>query len=157
MNSIKTFWSPELKKERALRKDEATKMAVWKEQYRVVQEETQVGKRRLCVQLCMCFYTTVSSCKYFWTVFARGHIQIILWTVLVDFSRCCKAALKTGKQMKRAAWLGTPSCLLVQKPSGWDWDTATLAGGWNIMQEMHSHTLAVTRCLSVSYFTCCHR
>uniref|UniRef100_A0A4W6EI60 ELKS/RAB6-interacting/CAST family member 1 n=1 Tax=Lates calcarifer TaxID=8187 RepID=A0A4W6EI60_LATCA len=30
-----------LKKERALRKDEATKMAVWKEQYRVVQEETQ--------------------------------------------------------------------------------------------------------------------
>ncbi|XP_062238566.1 ELKS/Rab6-interacting/CAST family member 1-like isoform X1 [Platichthys flesus] len=41
MNSIKTFWSPELKKERAIRKDEATKMSVWKEQYRVVQEETQ--------------------------------------------------------------------------------------------------------------------
>ncbi|XP_058480508.1 ELKS/Rab6-interacting/CAST family member 1-like isoform X2 [Solea solea] len=41
MNSIKTFWSPELKKERALRKDEVTKMAVWKEQYKVVQEETQ--------------------------------------------------------------------------------------------------------------------
>lgn len=45
MNSIKTFWSPELKKERALRKDEATKVSVWKEQYRAVQEETQVGKR----------------------------------------------------------------------------------------------------------------
>lgn len=42
MNSIKTFWSPELKKERALRKDEASKISVWKEQYRVVQEETQV-------------------------------------------------------------------------------------------------------------------
>uniref|UniRef100_A0A3Q3G5S0 ELKS/RAB6-interacting/CAST family member 1 n=1 Tax=Kryptolebias marmoratus TaxID=37003 RepID=A0A3Q3G5S0_KRYMA len=41
MNSIKTFWSPELKKERALRKDEGTKIAVWKEQYKVVQEETQ--------------------------------------------------------------------------------------------------------------------
>lgn len=41
MNSIKTFWSPELKKERALRKDEAMKMSMWKEQYRVVQEETQ--------------------------------------------------------------------------------------------------------------------
>ncbi|KAM6986540.1 ELKS/Rab6-interacting/CAST family member 1-like isoform 2-T2 [Aplochiton taeniatus] len=41
MNSIKTFWSPELKKERALRKDEATKMAIWKEQYHVVQDETQ--------------------------------------------------------------------------------------------------------------------
>ncbi|KAG5845684.1 hypothetical protein ANANG_G00141880 [Anguilla anguilla] len=41
MNSIKTFWSPELKKERALRKDEVSKIAVWKEQYRVVQDETQ--------------------------------------------------------------------------------------------------------------------
>ncbi|KAM5252816.1 ELKS/Rab6-interacting/CAST family member 1 isoform 12-T26 [Hipposideros larvatus] len=41
MNSIKTFWSPELKKERALRKDEASKISVWKEQYRVVQEENQ--------------------------------------------------------------------------------------------------------------------
>nr|XP_007965330.1 ELKS/Rab6-interacting/CAST family member 1 isoform X5 [Chlorocebus sabaeus] len=41
MNSIKTFWSPELKKERALRKDEASKISIWKEQYRVVQEENQ--------------------------------------------------------------------------------------------------------------------
>ncbi|XP_018110330.1 ELKS/Rab6-interacting/CAST family member 1 isoform X10 [Xenopus laevis] len=41
MNSIKTFWSPELKKERALRKDEVSKINVWKEQYRVVQEESQ--------------------------------------------------------------------------------------------------------------------
>ncbi|XP_077091119.1 ELKS/Rab6-interacting/CAST family member 1 isoform X2 [Siphateles boraxobius] len=41
MNSIKTFWSPELKKERALRKDEASKIGVWKEQYRVVQDENQ--------------------------------------------------------------------------------------------------------------------
>lgn len=54
MNSIKTFWSPELKKERALRKDEATKMTVWKEQYRVVQEETQVGERSLCVCSFVC-------------------------------------------------------------------------------------------------------
>ena len=42
MNSIKTFWSPELKKERALRKDEVSKISVWKEQYRIVQDETQV-------------------------------------------------------------------------------------------------------------------
>ncbi|XP_031239046.1 ELKS/Rab6-interacting/CAST family member 1 isoform X5 [Mastomys coucha] len=41
MNSIKTFWSPELKKERALRKDEASKITIWKEQCRVVQEENQ--------------------------------------------------------------------------------------------------------------------
>lgn len=59
MNSIKTFWSPELKKERALRKDEATKMAVWKEQYRVVQEETQVGYDvcvSVCAFLCLCVF-----------------------------------------------------------------------------------------------------
>ncbi|XP_072855952.1 ELKS/Rab6-interacting/CAST family member 1 isoform X12 [Pogona vitticeps] len=41
MNSIKTFWSPELKKERALRKDEVSKITIWKEQYRVLQEENQ--------------------------------------------------------------------------------------------------------------------
>ncbi|XP_068595204.1 ELKS/Rab6-interacting/CAST family member 1-like [Brachionichthys hirsutus] len=41
MNSIKTFWSPELKKERALRKDEVSKVTVWKEQYRVTQDEAQ--------------------------------------------------------------------------------------------------------------------
>ncbi|XP_032893411.1 ELKS/Rab6-interacting/CAST family member 1 isoform X3 [Amblyraja radiata] len=41
MNSIKTFWSPELKKERALRKDEVAKMTIWKEQFRVQQDENQ--------------------------------------------------------------------------------------------------------------------
>lgn len=58
MNSIKTFWSPELKKERALRKDEATKVAVWKEQYRAVQEEMQV-----CFSLCLtgCFLCHVDA------------------------------------------------------------------------------------------------
>lgn len=44
MNSIKTFWSPELKKERALRKDEVSKITVWKEQYRVIQDEAQVRR-----------------------------------------------------------------------------------------------------------------
>lgn len=90
MNSIKTFWSPELKKERALRKDEATKMAVWKEQYRVVQEETQVGK--WCVRLCVLVYVsvcfcvaksnTVIHCLYPWTVLAHcsAEEQIKTWT-----------------------------------------------------------------------------
>nr|XP_032822437.1 ELKS/Rab6-interacting/CAST family member 1-like isoform X2 [Petromyzon marinus] len=41
MSSIKTFWSPELKKERAIRKEEASRMTVIKEQMRVMQEETQ--------------------------------------------------------------------------------------------------------------------
>ncbi|XP_059800139.1 ERC protein 2 isoform X1 [Hypanus sabinus] len=41
MNSIKTFWSPELKKERVLRKEEAARMSVLKEQMRVSHEESQ--------------------------------------------------------------------------------------------------------------------
>ncbi|KFO69456.1 ERC protein 2, partial [Cuculus canorus] len=41
MNSIKTFWSPELKKERELRKEEAARMSVLKEQMRVSHEENQ--------------------------------------------------------------------------------------------------------------------
>uniref|UniRef100_A0A6I8SYE3 ELKS/RAB6-interacting/CAST family member 2 n=1 Tax=Xenopus tropicalis TaxID=8364 RepID=A0A6I8SYE3_XENTR len=42
MNSIKTFWSPELKKERVLRKEEAARMSVLKEQMRVSNEENQL-------------------------------------------------------------------------------------------------------------------
>ncbi|XP_036388538.1 ERC protein 2 [Megalops cyprinoides] len=41
MNSIKTFWSPELKKERVMRKEEASRMSVLKEQMRVTHEENQ--------------------------------------------------------------------------------------------------------------------
>ncbi|KAG5835924.1 hypothetical protein ANANG_G00249170 [Anguilla anguilla] len=40
-NSIKTFWSPELKKERVMRREEATRMSVLKEQMRVTHEENQ--------------------------------------------------------------------------------------------------------------------
>lgn len=43
-NSIKTFWSPELKKERVMRREEATRMSVLKEQMRVTHEENQVGR-----------------------------------------------------------------------------------------------------------------
>lgn len=147
MNSIKTFWSPELKKERALRKDEATKMAVWKEQYRVVQEETQVGRKCHCACFCeslipleglsaecqQCHSNTHSKfsltsprkcCSTFTRILRRmlmkkvGHSLIISWPALVDLSQCSKTALKTGKRMKQAAWSGTPSCLLVQEPSG---------------------------------------
>ncbi|XP_048096533.1 ERC protein 2 [Alosa alosa] len=41
MNSIKSFWSPELKKERSLRKDEAGRTSVVREQMRVSQDENQ--------------------------------------------------------------------------------------------------------------------
>lgn len=42
MRSIKMFWSPELKKERAARKSEAEKYVQLKEQFNVVSKESQV-------------------------------------------------------------------------------------------------------------------
>uniref|UniRef100_A0A8C3G1A7 ELKS/RAB6-interacting/CAST family member 2 n=1 Tax=Cyclopterus lumpus TaxID=8103 RepID=A0A8C3G1A7_CYCLU len=41
-NSIKSFWSPELKKERIMRKEEATRTSILKEQMRVTHEDNQV-------------------------------------------------------------------------------------------------------------------
>lgn len=41
-NSIKSFWSPELKKERIMRKEEAARTSILKEQMRVTHEENQV-------------------------------------------------------------------------------------------------------------------
>lgn len=42
MHSIKTFWSPELKKERALRKEEAAKYALLSDQLKILRSENQV-------------------------------------------------------------------------------------------------------------------
>ncbi|XP_071815603.1 ELKS/Rab6-interacting/CAST family member 1-like isoform X1 [Apostichopus japonicus] len=47
MNSIKTFWSPELKKERALRKEEAGKIQALKEQCKKAVEENQQFSRTI--------------------------------------------------------------------------------------------------------------
>ena len=44
MNSIKTFWSPELKKERAIRKEESAKCNMLNEQLKVTQAELKVCK-----------------------------------------------------------------------------------------------------------------
>lgn len=43
MHSIKTFWSPELKKERALRKEEAAKYALINDQLKLLRTENQVS------------------------------------------------------------------------------------------------------------------
>ena len=42
MHSIKTFWSPELKKERALRKEESAKYALMNDQLKLLNSENQV-------------------------------------------------------------------------------------------------------------------
>lgn len=44
MHSIKTFWSPELKKERALRKEESTKYSLINEQLKLLNSENQVSR-----------------------------------------------------------------------------------------------------------------
>lgn len=44
MHSIKTFWSPELKKERALRKEESTKYSLINEQLKLLNSENQVSQ-----------------------------------------------------------------------------------------------------------------
>jgi hypothetical protein len=43
MHSIKTFWSPELKKERALRKEESAKYSLMSDQLKLLNSENQVG------------------------------------------------------------------------------------------------------------------
>ena len=47
MHSIKTFWSPELKKERALRKEESAKYALMNDQLKLLNSENQVGDKSL--------------------------------------------------------------------------------------------------------------
>jgi len=47
MHSIKTFWSPELKKERALRKEESAKYSLINDQLKLLSTENQVRKLNL--------------------------------------------------------------------------------------------------------------
>lgn len=54
MHSIKTFWSPELKKERALRKEESAKYSLINDQLKLLNSENQVRSISLfSIQLCI--------------------------------------------------------------------------------------------------------
>ena len=53
MHSIKTFWSPELKKERALRKEESAKYSLINDQLKLLNSENQVGDRYSLCQLAL--------------------------------------------------------------------------------------------------------
>lgn len=54
MHSIKSFWSPELKKERALRKEEATKYALINDQMKLMRVEVQVSVFSLAFVTLIC-------------------------------------------------------------------------------------------------------
>lgn len=66
MHSIKTFWSPELKKERQLRKEESTKYSLINEQLKLLNSENQVSRHYWCffVSVCVCF--VISNMADFW-------------------------------------------------------------------------------------------
>jgi hypothetical protein len=51
MHSIKTFWSPELKKERALRKEESAKYSLMNDQLKLLNSENQVWHPKYFVTL----------------------------------------------------------------------------------------------------------
>ncbi|KAH9645668.1 hypothetical protein HF086_005317 [Spodoptera exigua] len=59
MHSIKTFWSPELKKERALRKEESAKYSLINDQLKLLNQENQVSS-----QLCTCVASISSYLQY---------------------------------------------------------------------------------------------
>ncbi len=64
MHSIKTFWSPELKKERALRKEEAAKYALINDQLKILRSENQVSSHLIlfiCIKFTNLFLTKSSN------------------------------------------------------------------------------------------------
>lgn len=63
MHSIKTFWSPELKKERALRKEESHKYGLINEQLKILNSENQVSD--FCDNLKFFFFIEMVKCRNF--------------------------------------------------------------------------------------------
>lgn len=61
MHSIKTFWSPELKKERALRKEESAKYSLINDQLKLLNSENQVWTRLFII----CCRTNVTLTSLF--------------------------------------------------------------------------------------------
>jgi len=55
MHSIKTFWSPELKKERALRKEESAKYSLINDQLKLLNSENQVRYLFYFIYFLFCF------------------------------------------------------------------------------------------------------
>lgn len=59
MHSIKTFWSPELKKERALRKEESAKYSLINDQLKLLNNENQVS-----FEICVAVGQNLFSCYH---------------------------------------------------------------------------------------------
>lgn len=61
MHSIKTFWSPELKKERALRKEESAKYSLINDQLKLLNSENQV---RTLASICWRLFGFLGTCWF---------------------------------------------------------------------------------------------
>lgn len=67
MHSIKTFWSPELKKERALRKEESAKYSLINDQLKLLNSENQVKE---------CYAVKIMNvCDLFSPIFDSSYIE----------------------------------------------------------------------------------
>lgn len=76
MHSIKTFWSPELKKERALRKEESAKYSLINDQLKLLNSENQVRCANVCSKdKLWCVFECVCVCMR--SVFAE--IALVIW------------------------------------------------------------------------------
>jgi hypothetical protein len=92
MHSIKTFWSPELKKERAQRKEEAAKYALLNDQLKILRNENQV---RLPLSILMLFNSTIifisTNC---FKLFRNNRRWFDNWKKSCDWRTC---AIRTRK------------------------------------------------------------
>lgn len=83
MHSIKTFWSPELKKERALRKEESAKYSLINDQLKLLNQENQVSYP---------FYWFSVSVFLLWNMALKSIFIHFLWyfkaTFCQEFSFC---------------------------------------------------------------------
>lgn len=64
MHSIKTFWSPELKKERALRKEESAKYSLINDQLKLLNSENQVSQSIVLHNFYNSGVKTNGNCRY---------------------------------------------------------------------------------------------
>lgn len=82
MHSIKTFWSPELKKERALRKEESAKYSLINDQLKLLSSENQVRDYWYVFKENILWI----RCSY-WIFFLNANFELNSYTEL--FQLCC--------------------------------------------------------------------
>lgn len=89
-NSIKSFWSPELKKERIMRKEEAARTSILKEQMRVTHEENQVRTAHSAVII----HSYFSYCQSVFSLFSFRISVFLLFAILFLCNRTLSSSVQ---------------------------------------------------------------